>query len=237
LQSNEADEDIQPQVEISKWGITFAVVALDVNLHQTPLGKRINTIDEDIKMRTLMVFNNISLDGYFVDANGDMSWAYNVRPDPEFDAFVSGNAQGGGVLLFGRITYEMMAGYWPTEQARQAMPAVADGMNKSEKIVFSRTMKRATWNNTRLISSNMVEEVRKMKKKSGAGLVILGSGSIVSQLAQAGLIDSYQFVVVPVVLGSGRTMFEGIKEKLQMKLMNSHAFRNGKVVLTYETVK
>ncbi len=187
-------------------------------------------------MRTLNVFNNISLDGYFVDAHGDMSWVYSMKPDPELDAFVSNNAQGDGVLLFGRITYDMMASYRPTEQARQAMPAVADGMNRAEKVVFSRTMKKATWNNTRLINGNIVDEVRKMKKEPAAGMVILGSGSIVSQLTQAGLVDSFQVVVVPVILGSGRKMFEGMKDRVRLSLQNSRSFRNGKVVLTYQTV-
>lgn len=187
-------------------------------------------------MRPLSVFNNVSLDGYFVDARGDMSWAYSVSPDPEFDAFVSNNAQGGAILLFGRITYEMMAGFWPTEQAMKTMPAVAEGMNRAEKIVFSRTMKNATWNNTKLVKGDIVQEVRTLKQHAGSDMVILGSGSIVSQLTQAGLVDSYQVVVVPVVLGSGRTMFDGVKEKIRLRLLNSQTFRNGKVVLTYEPV-
>lgn len=187
-------------------------------------------------MRTLNVFNNVSLDGYFVDANGDMNWAYSVSPDPEFDAFVSNNAQSGAILLFGRITYDMMAGYWPTEQAMKTMPAVAESMNRAEKIVFSRTMKKATWDNTRLVKGDIVREVRALKQQAGADMVILGSGSIVSQLTQAGLIDSFQVVVVPVILGGGRTMFDGVKDRIPLKLTHSRTFRNGKVVLTYEPI-
>ena len=185
-------------------------------------------------MSKLHVFNSISLDGYFVGENGDLSWAYNAGPDAEYDAFVADNASGNGVLLFGRITYEMMASYWPTVQAKQAMPEVAEGMNRMQKVVFSRTMKKATWNNTKLINSDVVTEVRKLKKESGPEMVILGSGSVVSQLAQHDLVDSYQCVVLPVVLGKGRTMFDGVKERMQLKLVDTRAFGNGKVVLTYE---
>lgn len=185
-------------------------------------------------MRTLSVFNSISLDGYFVAENNDLNWAYDVSPDAEYDAFVANNAQGGGVLVFGRMTYEMMAGYWPTEQAKQAMPEVAEGMNRMQKVVFSKTMKKATWNNTMLVHGNVVAELRKMKKEPGPDMVILGSGSIVSQLAQEKLIDSYQCVVVPIILGKGRTMFDGVQERVHLKLVDSRAFNNGKVVLTYE---
>ena len=183
-------------------------------------------------MRKLMVFNHVSLDGYFVDGKGDMSWA-KKHPDPEWDEFVEENASGGGVLVFGRITYEMMAGFWPTPAAIQSMPVVAEGMNTMPKVVFSRTLDQASWHNTKLVKNDMPGEIRKMKEESGDGLVIMGSGTIVSQLTQEGLIDEYQVVVVPIVLGNGRTMFEGVKDKLDLKLTSSRAFKNGNVVVTY----
>jgi dihydrofolate reductase len=183
-------------------------------------------------MRKVIVFNSASVDGYFVDMNGDMSWAHNN--DAEFDAFVAGNASAGGELLFGRITYELMASYWPTPFAIENYPVVAKGMNDLPKVVFSRTLARASWNNTKLVKSGMAAEIRRMKNEPGKDMVIMGSGSIVSQLAQEGVIDEYQIVVVPVVLGKGRTMFDGIKEKLTLKLIKSRTFRNGNVFLCYE---
>jgi dihydrofolate reductase len=183
-------------------------------------------------MRTLTVFNNVTLDGYFVDANGSMSWAHNQ--DAEWNAFVQENAGSGGELLFGRITYELMAGYWPTPMAAQNMPAVAERMNALPKAVFSRTMEKASWTNTRLIKDDLAESARKMKNEPGSGIVILGSGTIVSQLAQAGLIDEYQFVIHPIVLGQGRTMFEGVRGKLALKLTKSRTFGNGNILLCYE---
>jgi dihydrofolate reductase len=187
-------------------------------------------------MSKLIVFNSVSLDGYFVDAKGDMSWAHSSIEDAEWDAFVAGNASGGGVLLFGRITYELMASYWPTPLAAQSNPVVAEGMNKLQKVVFSRTLNEAGWSNTRLVKDSLVAEVRRMKNEHDNGMAILGSGTIVSQLAQEGLIDEYQLVVVPVVLGKGRTMFDGVKKRLSLRLTTSRPFKNGNVVLCYEPV-
>lgn len=185
-------------------------------------------------MQKLIVFNHVSLDGYFTDARGDMSFAYNESPDTEWDAFVAGNAGGGGTLVFGRVTYEFMAGFWPTPAAAESMPEVARQMNALPKVVFSRTMEQATWNNTRLVKSDLAGEIRKLKDETGGGMVILGSGSIVSQLTREGLIDEYQIIVDPVVLGAGRTLFEDIQEKLPLKLKQSRTFNNGNVLLLYE---
>ena len=185
-------------------------------------------------MQKLVVFNQMSLDGYFTDANGDMSWAHKDPQDAEWNTFVAENAKGGGVLVFGRVTYELMAGFWPTPKAAKSMPDVAERMNGLPKVVFSKTMDKASWNNTRLVKGDMAWEVRKMKKEPGGDMAILGSGSIVAQLAEAGLIDEYQIVVNPIVLGTGRTMFEGIKGKVTLKLTKTRAFGNGNVLLSYE---
>ena len=188
-------------------------------------------------MRKLIVFNQVSLDGYFVDEHGDMSWAHRGNTDAEWQAFVTGNANSGGLLLFGRITYELMASYWPTPMALQQNPQVAERMNNLPKVVFSKTMNKAAWNNTRLVKGDLVTEIRNMKEESGVDMVIMGSGSIVAQLAPAGLIDEYQLVLIPIVLGSGRTLFKGIKEPLPLQLINSRVFGNGNVVLRYEGVR
>jgi dihydrofolate reductase len=185
-------------------------------------------------MRKLTVFNNVSLDGFFVDAHGDMSWAHRGSVDAEFNAFAADNARGGGELLFGRITYELMASYWPTPHAHENNPIVAERMNNLPKVVFSRTMDKAAWNNTRLVKDGMAAEIRKMKAEAGYDMVIMGSGSIVAQLAREGLVDEYQIVVNPIVLGQGRTLFDGIEENLNLKLIQTHSFVNGKVFLRYE---
>jgi dihydrofolate reductase len=183
-------------------------------------------------MRTLSVFEMVSLDGYFTDANSDMSWAH--KNDPEWNQFVAGNAQGEGELLFGRRTYEMMASWWPTPQAMQSMPAVAEGMNSLPKVVFSKTLDTVSWSNTTLVKDELIGAVRRMKQQAGGPLVILGSGSIVSQLAQAGLIDEFQIALNPIVLGKGRTIFETVDRRLALKLISSRAFANGNLFMRYE---
>jgi len=185
-------------------------------------------------MRKLIVFNHVSLDGYFTDANGDMTFAQNATLDPEWDAFVAGNASGGGTFVFGRVTYELMASFWPTPLAAENMPDVAERMNNLPKVVFSRTLEEASWNNTKLVKSDLTGEIRRMKQEEGDGMVIFGSGTIIAQLAQEGLIDEYQVVVDPIALGNGRTMFDGMKEKLPLKLTKTRTFGNGNVLLCYE---
>jgi len=186
-------------------------------------------------MRKLIVFNHVSLDGFFVDARNEMSWAKTGAPDEEWNAFVAENASGGGVLVFGRVTYDMMASFWPTPVATQHMPVVAERMNNLPKVVFSRTLKQASWNNTTLLKGDPAAEMRKLKQAAGDGLAIMGSGSIVSQLTEAGgLIDEYQIVVNPIVLGKGRTLFEGVTRKVPLRLSQSRAFRNGNVLLCYQ---
>jgi len=111
--------------------------------------------------------------------------------------------------------------------AAESMPVVAERMNSLPKVVFSRTLETASWSNTQLVKSDITGEIRKMKNEPGEDMAILGSGSIVSQLAQHRLIDEFQFVVNPVALGKGRTMFDGIREKLPLKLSKTRTFGNG----------
>ena len=188
-------------------------------------------------MRTLAVFNHVSLDGYFADVNGDMSWAHHGSQDPEWDAFVNDNARGGGTLLFGRITYQLMASFWPSPLAAASMPLVAERMNQVPKVVFSRTLDSASWANTRLVKGDLPAEIRRMKLEPGDGLVILGSGTIVSQLAQEGLIDEYQIVVNPIALGGGRTLFEGLTTRLPLRRTAMRGFANGKVLLGFQPIR
>jgi dihydrofolate reductase len=188
-------------------------------------------------MRRLIVFDNISLDGYFVDANASMAWARSTQPDPDWDAFMVANSTSRAVLVFGRVTYDLMASFWPTPMAAKDFAVAAAGMNAAQKMVFSRTMDKASWNNTRVVKTDPVAEMRKLKSEPGDDLCILGSGNIVAQLAPEELIDEYLIAVAPVVLGKGRTLFEGVTKHLPMKLTKSRAFANGHVLLCYEPIR
>lgn len=197
-------------------GLPFATRAFDV---------------QETSMRKLTVFNNVSLDGYFTDAHGDMSWAH--KQDAEWGEFTAQNAGGEAELLFGRVTYEMMASFWPTPKAAQIAPAVAEGMNRMRKTVFSRTLTSVTWQNSQLINGDLVTEVRRLKAQGGPDMLLMGSGQIIAQLTDARLIDEYQIVVTSTVLGSGRTMFEGVRGRPNLSLQRTRSFSNGNVVLWY----
>jgi dihydrofolate reductase len=183
------------------------------------------------------VFNHLSLDGYFTGSHGDFSWAHQPVPGQEWSAFVHANASSGGALLFGRITYQIMADYWPSPVAARRDAVLAEHINQLPKFVFSRTLQRAAWNNTTLLKGDLLTEVRRLKQESAQDLTILGSGTIVTQLAEQNLIDEYQLVVVPIVLGQGRTLFEGIRERLPLKLTGTRGFANGNALLRYEPIR
>jgi dihydrofolate reductase len=110
-------------------------------------------------------------------------------------------------------------------------------MNALPKVVFSRTLDNVQWNNTRLVKDNIEEETRRMKQLPGKDMALLGSGNIMSQFAQIGLIDEYRIMVNPLVLGAGTLLFKDIKNRLRLKLLETRSFRNGNVALRYEPLK
>ena len=181
--------------------------------------------------RQLSVFNSISLDGYFTDGSADVNWAH--AKDAEWQAFTRGNAGGDAEVIYGRKTYEMMASFWPTPVAKQRLPEVAASMNRMRKHVASRSLQRVEWENSQLIQGDLATEVRRLKSEPGPGLLIMGSGEIVSQLTQAGLVDAYQLVIVPVVLGKGRSLFEGVTARPRLTLEKTRSFANGHIVAWY----
>ncbi len=182
-------------------------------------------------MRKLNVFNFITLNGYIEDLNHDISWH---RHGSEENKFSDDSLKAEGILLFGRKTYEMMYSFWPTPMAAEQFPETAKGMNRSEKIVFSNTMKKAEWNNTKVIGGDIVAEMKHLKNSKGLDMAILGSGSIVTQFADAGLIDEYQIMIDPVAIGKGTPLFNGLKKKLDLKLTESKLFKSGIVLLNYK---
>lgn len=182
-------------------------------------------------MRKLSVFNFISLDGCFEGAlSGDIGWHSH---DTESSGYAADMLAKNNTLLFGRVTYDMMAGYWSSEEAKRNDPEVADGMNRAEKIVFSRGMQSAAWSNTTVLNEDIVDQVRRMKRSEGNDMTILGSGSIVTQFARQDLVDEYQIMIDPVVVGNGRKIFEGIEKTIRLQLTGTKVFRNGSVILSY----
>jgi dihydrofolate reductase len=182
-------------------------------------------------MRKVILFNLTSLDGYFEGPGRDITWH---KVDDEFNEFAEEQTGEFGALLFGRVTYELMASYWPTEDAKRDDPIIAGIMNKLPKLVFSKTLNKAGWENTKLVKDNFVEEVSKLKHEAGKDVAIFGSSDLAVTFIEHGLIDEFRIMVNPIVLGNGKPLFEGIKRQLEMKLINTRIFKSGNVLLCYE---
>lgn len=185
-------------------------------------------------MGKLSVFNFITLNGFYKGLSEDISWHQHGAAGSEENEFGKEGTQQENIILFGRVTYEMMKSYWPTPMAKEQDPVMAEGMNNAMKIVFSKKLKQAGWENSQVVNDDMVSYVKKLKQTATKDMIILGSGSITSQLADAGLIDQYQFMIDPVAIGSGTAIFNGIKKKLDLELTGSRIFNSGIVLLTYK---
>ncbi len=185
-------------------------------------------------MRKIRFQMLVTLDGFYQGPNGEIDW-HTV--DEEFNEYAINNLNQVDTLIFGRVTYELMASYWPTPAAIKDDPIVAAQMNQLSKIVFSRTLEHVDWNNTRLIKGNIVGEVSKLKQQSGKDIAIFGSSDLSLSLIKNDLIDEYAIFIVPTVLGEGKPLFKGIQEKLHLKLLKTKVFRNGLVALIYERAK
>jgi len=190
-------------------------------------------------MPALTVFNHVSLDGFFAGPRGEIDWFKTIRPDDEYFAYTHRQAEAGGTLVFGRVTYQMMKSWWPTEAARASDPLMARVVNANPKLVFSKTLPEQedepNWKNVTVVREIDPDELARRKTSSKTGLTILGSGSIVRELTKRRLIDEYRLVVVPVVLGAGKSMFEGIGET-PLSLADAKTFGNGIALLTYRPV-
>jgi dihydrofolate reductase len=187
-------------------------------------------------MRTIDVFNHVTVDGFFAGPNGEIDWFKAIQSDAEYHAYTHHQATSGNTLIFGHTTYEMMKSYWPTQAAIANDPGMAKVVNESPKIVFSRTLHSVAegpnWKDIRLFHEIRPADIRKLKEQSGEDFTILGSGTIVQQFANLGFIDEYCLVVVPVVLGVGKSMFNGLKTT-SLELLEARAFKNGLSLLRY----
>ena len=181
-------------------------------------------------MRKLFFFMLTSLDGYFEGPNADISW-HNA--DDEFNQFAIDQMNELDTLLFGRVTYEGMASFWPTEFALQTDPIIAEKMNRVPKYVFSKSLQTADWNNTTLVKENIPEVIAQLKQQPGKDIGIFGSSDFAVTLLPHGLIDEFRIMVNPVVLGQGKPLFHGIHDKLNLKLLKTKTFHNGNVLLYY----
>lgn len=183
-------------------------------------------------MRKIIMLNRISIDGFFAGQNGKIDWFIH---DAEVDK-AAHEMMHPDTLLLGRVTYEMFFNYWPAvgkdpKAPRQAR-TIAKELDEMNKVIFSKTLKEVTWENSRLVKGDIIKEVTKLKQGKGHDITIFGSGTIVQSLANEGLIDEYLFIVTPAVLGNGRPLFENVK-RFDLKLLESRSFKSGNVLLHY----
>ncbi|HYK08989.1 MAG TPA: dihydrofolate reductase family protein [Candidatus Eisenbacteria bacterium] len=185
--------------------------------------------------RKLFLFMMVSLDGYIEGPNHDLSW-HNV--DSEFNDYAIEQTKNVGTLLFGHTTYDVMKDYWPTVNAREDDPVVANLMNTTPKIVFSRSLEKVEeteyWKNVRLMKDVVTEEIQKLKEESSKDIAVYGSNNLCVTLLEMGLLDELRIMVNPVVIGSGTPLFKGIKSKLSLQLLGTKEFKNGNVLLIYK---
>jgi dihydrofolate reductase len=182
-------------------------------------------------MKKIFMQMLISLDGYVEGPNQELDWHL---VDGDLNAFAVDMLENTDVLIMGRKTYELMAGYWPTATGND--PVVKEQMNRTPKLVFSRTLTTVAWENSRLASGPIVEEVARLRNGPGEGQLCVGGSSLAASFLELGLIDELRIIVTPMLLGGGLTLLDGIKKRHPLKLLSTKTFRAGNVVLIYQPV-
>lgn len=181
-------------------------------------------------MRKIVLFNLMTLDGYFEGLHADISW-HNV--DQEFNDFAIAQLKTADMLLFGRKTYELMASYWPSAEGIKDNPVIAEAMKQIDKIVFSKSVDKVQWDHASVISENVLDEVKKLKHLPGKDVFVFGSADLSSTLIQHDLIDEFRIMINPLILGHGTPMFKNVTAKIDLQLLKTKVFGNGNVLLNY----
>jgi dihydrofolate reductase len=180
-------------------------------------------------MKKVIFQMSVSLDGYVEGPQREIDWH---RVDDEFNAYAVQMLEASDVLIMGRKTYELMAGYWPT--AADNDPAVKEQMNSTPKLVFSSTLKKVDWQNSRLAAGSIADEVVRLKQAPGDGVIPVGGSELATSFLDQGLIDELHIILTPMLLGAGKTVFNGIKKRHPLRLLSTKTFESGNVVLIYE---
>lgn len=173
----------------------------------------------------------VTVDGYFEGEGHDISW-HNAN-NQEFTDFVGQQNQTIGTILMGHRTFDMMASFWPTEEAKKIDAATSEFMTNTQKIAVSHEPFGTSWENTRIISDNVYEEIQKLKEEDGKDIAIFGSNMLCVSLVEHGLVDEFRIMVNPVALGKGNPLFTGLSRKINLKLVDVIKFESGNVLLKY----
>lgn len=184
-------------------------------------------------MRKIIVSMNVTLDGFMAGADGELDWHFPLWTE-EMSLYICDQLGKMDTILLGRRSYEKMAGYWPVRSFTGVEGEYADMMNNHTKIVFSHTLQTISWQNTRLVRTNISEEVLKMKQSPGKDMIIYGSSSIVQSFIRQGLIDEFHIWVHPVFIQQGVPMFRNMEENVHLQFVRTRTFRSGVVLLYYK---
>ncbi|MFT8879406.1 MAG: dihydrofolate reductase family protein [Oenococcus sp.] len=213
-------------------------------MYNLSIGKRFlfAKIDDKgkIKMRKLVLFLHASLDGFVEGPNGamDIGW---IAYDADLEKYAEKVLNTADTVIWGRRTYQMMHDYWPTVPANPSASPYerhhADWIEQVDKIVFSRTLKEVEWHHTRLVQDNVKKEINRLKQQPGQDMVILGSPRLAHSLMALDLIDEYKITISPVLIGQGLPLFQGIKNKVDLKLLENQSFDSDALGLTYQTIR
>jgi len=182
-------------------------------------------------MRKIIVLSYLSLDGFTASMDGTADW---IVWDKSVNDYYKETQRTTDAVIFGKTSYQSLEGYWATGKAAAEDPEMIEFINQTKKIVFSKTLEKADWNNSTLMREIVPREIEEMKQQPGGHFLIMGSGSIVSQLANADLIDEYRFIVIPVVLGEGKPYFQGLKHKVTLRFLETRTFNCGNVLQRYQ---
>lgn len=186
-------------------------------------------------MRKIILQNMVALDGYFEGPNREIDW-HNV--DSEFNDYAINFLNSIDILIFGRITYQLMLDYWPTPESQQDDPVIAGIMNNTPKLVYSRTLSETPWgrwNNAHLINEFRAEDIQGLKDRSGKDMVLFGSSNLALTFFRHNLIDEVRILINPMFLGGGHTFLSGLDQRLPLKLKDVQRFNSGNVMLIYQT--
>jgi len=184
-------------------------------------------------VRKIVAFLVASVDGYYEGPNQEFDWPV---VDEEFNEFAVEQLDELDTLLFGRVTYQGMASYWPTPQAEQDDPAVAARMNGIAKVVVSSTLDRADWANSRLIRDDVAGQLAELQRQPGKDIAVFGSSALTVSLIRLGLLDEVRIMVMPIVLGAGKSLFRTADQRIRLELLRTRPFRSGNVLLTYRPI-
>jgi len=191
-------------------------------------------------MRKIIATEFYSLDGLMSDQKDQMDWVIN-NFDPELGKYEDDLYGQADTLLLGRVTYKIFESYWPNAatnpETSKGDIALAHVINNITKIVFSKTLDKVEWENSKFVKEINPEKILNMKQEQGKNMLLVGSASIVQQMTILGLIDEFHFVVHPVILGTGKPLFKEIKERHNLKFLDTKNYENGVVLLTYQSAE